>query len=127
MLQVTLRLRFGATRREGPTAGPGHSPQSNPSHLGSIATILPNSILEIRITSWQEIVEIILPLEKLSYKDILKPMSYRVTFPPEFTLDTSLSISRAITKGEVKIRRFPVARVIFPNERNCSDFEQFIS
>lgn len=82
VLQVTLRLRFGETGRESPTAGPGHSPRSNPSHLDSIAPTLFNSLLEIRITSWQEISEIIFLLGRLPYKDLLKPTSPMVTFPP---------------------------------------------
>ena len=106
VLQVTLRLLFGVPGRKSPTAGPGHSPRSNPSRLGSITPTLPNYLLEIRITSWQEISEIIFPLGRLSYKNILKPTSSMVTFPPELTLETSLSISKATTRGEVMIRRF---------------------
>ena len=66
VLQVTLRLRFGVTGRESPTAGQGYSPRSNPSHLDSITPTLPNSLLENRITSWQEISEFIFPLGRLS-------------------------------------------------------------
>ena len=43
-----------------------------------------------------------------AYKNILKPTSSMVTFPPELTLETSLSISRATTREEVMIRRFPL-------------------
>ena len=46
MLQVTLQLSFGMTGKESPTVGLGHSPQLNPSHLGSITPTLPISLWE---------------------------------------------------------------------------------
>ena len=46
MLQVTLQLSFSVSGRESPTAGPGHSPHLNPSHLGGVTPTLPISLRE---------------------------------------------------------------------------------
>ena len=46
MLQATLQLSFSVSGRAGPTVGPGHSPQLNPSHLGGITPTLPISLLK---------------------------------------------------------------------------------
>ena len=43
---LSLQLSFGVTGRESPTVGPGHSPQLNPLHLGSITPTLPISLRE---------------------------------------------------------------------------------